>query len=971
MPRRTGDGSLQRMIRLARRAALTGPLLLFTGWAALAPSPAAAAPTVTKVMSGGVVRYAGSIQGTYAVTEPKSSLSSQVGYSWDTTYPIVSAYDDFILAPTADTRPLQYADGDVGSAKSTNSMVYRDSSGKEQTRQWTCSGPMKTDRTNPPVKAAPPEDLGAQGLRYRLIGSGVVADAATCSDPQKSGVVFPQHELTEAIIKPYTLPATPRLGQPAPVDVSMSGALKGSATASGSFTGGGKITMDCLLCVTAVRLEQAEVPSSNRVQVPDSGTTDGNVVYVRATIRNTSNRDFASHVAVRDASTGKRVYATDYRHQELVDFPAGQSVTLEWPVDTDGMAWKNGQPNPDHRLEILTGLGGGSFPLRVLPKPMILVHGWNSDASTWNQIKTQIPGVMHVGYLDRMFAVGDGQVPGTMNTDPFDGHPLSRNAAIESQYIEAVRDRLDAQHVDLVAHSMGGLISRYYVQHVMPEPLPIEAPPYARSPVAAHLVMLGTPNRGSACAYIVGTVATGIPTLQLTPKFWEGMNKVLTDRRGVKMSVMAGDFGERTCTDPEHGDGVVAKSSAWHDFTDVGVTFANHFDEPKDAKVFGGWIKARLAKPATAPLAASVQSTTPTATAADTPTTPEPVVIGAGTVDVGARATVEVPLGDLDGGAGMSVTLLASSAVGSALVGPDGAIVDATAAGSADAAAPMRLHRVEAPAGGRWTLRLTGGPAAAAARYAIGLDASPLRLDATATRAPSGRVAVTAALTDGGNGVRGASVRATLRSDDGRTLELTLGDDGRSDDGEAGDGIYGASTAEQPTGAWTATVTATHDGRTRLASTFAAETAGEPTGQPGDRVPDTRGDTPHADTDVTAGHGAPTDVAAGTPQAAAGPGPSATAPGATLRATVAKPRDRTAPYAWKVSGTLDGGACKGAKVSVTLRAGKKTVGTATARVNASCRWSATVKAKRTARGKLTLTASSAGAAAATLAVRAG
>ena len=58
-----------------------------------------------------------------------------------------------------------------------------------------------------------------------------------------------------------------------------------------------------------------------------------------------------------------------------------------------------------------------------------------------------------------------------------------------------MRNKTDAQHVDLVVHSMGGLISRQYIQ----DDIPVAAD---GKPVVAHLVMLGTPNQGSPCADI-------------------------------------------------------------------------------------------------------------------------------------------------------------------------------------------------------------------------------------------------------------------------------------------------------------------------------------------------------------------------------------------------------------------------------------------------------------------------------------
>jgi pimeloyl-ACP methyl ester carboxylesterase len=63
--------------------------------------------------------------------------------------------------------------------------------------------------------------------------------------------------------------------------------------------------------------------------------------------------------------------------------------------------------------------------------------------------------------------------------------------------IDAVMDETGEQHVNLVAHSMGGLSSRYLIQ--------VGDPAYAHR--VANLVMIGTPNHGSDLAlqlYVVG-----------------------------------------------------------------------------------------------------------------------------------------------------------------------------------------------------------------------------------------------------------------------------------------------------------------------------------------------------------------------------------------------------------------------------------------------------------------------------------
>ena len=71
---------------------------------------------------------------------------------------------------------------------------------------------------------------------------------------------------------------------------------------------------------------------------------------------------------------------------------------------------------------------------------------------------------------------------------------IAENARIVAEYVEAVRQNTGAERVDLVAHSLGGLISRYYVQNLMPV---VEAPGLPPVPAANQLFMAGTPNGGT------------------------------------------------------------------------------------------------------------------------------------------------------------------------------------------------------------------------------------------------------------------------------------------------------------------------------------------------------------------------------------------------------------------------------------------------------------------------------------------
>jgi hypothetical protein len=73
---------------------------------------------------------------------------------------------------------------------------------------------------------------------------------------------------------------------------------------------------------------------------------------------------------------------------------------------------------------------------------------------------------------------------------------IFENSQQVGRYIRYAQEERNAWHVDAVAHSMGGLITRHYVHHFMP-PVP------DGRPQVAHLPMFGVPSMGSPCADVM------------------------------------------------------------------------------------------------------------------------------------------------------------------------------------------------------------------------------------------------------------------------------------------------------------------------------------------------------------------------------------------------------------------------------------------------------------------------------------
>jgi pimeloyl-ACP methyl ester carboxylesterase len=124
-----------------------------------------------------------------------------------------------------------------------------------------------------------------------------------------------------------------------------------------------------------------------------------------------------------------------------------------------------------------------------LTKPVLLVHGFNSEPGTWVN--------MHA-WLTRSGENRDGGiVTGSGGTiDPqarvfnmqFDRpfNPLSNNAAELRQAIDRITQATGAAEVDVIGHSMGGLDTRLYLDQ--------------GNEKVDKLIMMGTPNHGSVLA---------------------------------------------------------------------------------------------------------------------------------------------------------------------------------------------------------------------------------------------------------------------------------------------------------------------------------------------------------------------------------------------------------------------------------------------------------------------------------------
>jgi uncharacterized repeat protein (TIGR01451 family) len=346
------------------------------------------------------------------------------------------------------------------------------------------------------------------------------------------------------------------------------------------------------------------------------GVSDGNLVTV--TIRVTNFGDDPESYALEVTSDTTIPGASG-----LGGTVAGRATnthTFDW--DTEGLAWKS--PNVARLLyNFLIKLKQGEATkaehaeaIKMLPKPLILAHGLWSSAGTWGNY----PGfakTAHANWEGRVVAVKGmktGVEPG-ITLDPKtigSSRTIDENAAVLHSVIEAEREKSKSCKVDVVGHSMGGLITRSYVDSIMPiDPIRV-----------SHAVQIGTPNEGAICAAVAFNAVLALRVnvfrpadlvlapfprnlYELSPDWVINVfNKTRINQRDVPFWVLAGNV-ERlndalgplaACTMGVPNDGLVEQPSAWSttsrtpSFVGRRTAVVNHVDEPPSSLLFFNFV---------------------------------------------------------------------------------------------------------------------------------------------------------------------------------------------------------------------------------------------------------------------------------------------------------------------------------------------------------------------------------------------
>ena len=332
----------------------------------------------------------------------------------------------------------------------------------------------------------------------------------------------------------------------------------------------------------------------------DGSAIDGNGVWVQIEVQAPDGTSLEGAVELDAPEAGPSDSAPERRCE--ISAPQGGTGRCTVSLPTDGWAWKGGARIGSRAIVArFEGRDDAGEPVEILDvaevsvsaAPIILVHGFVSNAFTW-ATWLRPDGYLAPFELDG-HAVGDG-FGGTEamrtgdSTKPREaGNTIAQNAEILSDYVGAVRRASGAERVDIVAHSMGGLISRHYIDHLMP----VEASRgVAARPAVRRLVMVGTPNGGTSCAIPLAASGMLAPmSYELTPDYVRGwVNRWSDDPKGVPFTVLAGDpvsdFAAMVCTGLPT-DSVVAVESALGSIPVHGdLIAARHIEQTASPVVF-------------------------------------------------------------------------------------------------------------------------------------------------------------------------------------------------------------------------------------------------------------------------------------------------------------------------------------------------------------------------------------------------
>ena len=341
------------------------------------------------------------------------------------------------------------------------------------------------------------------------------------------------------------------------------------------------------LLVTDVRFEHMKFPTwDNYEEISEQiGTIDGNLVKVKASVVNMSSETKFAEITFKETYKGDKWDGSrpDYPLHESVTVRLGPNEEREVEVlwNTQGFAWfDDGRPRYLQRVKVeaweeFKKKDEMTQNLKISPKPLVIVPGIWSNPQTIE---------LYQNLLTVSHSYGWKAERATMKSKS-----VYDRADDLARYVDKVQRNNNAWHVDMVAHSTGGLVARLFAhkQEVRPD----------NYPTVKHLMLLGTPNLGVPCADSMkwndAFDAYETTAKELMPEEMARFNQFVTQRKGTRFSALVGDSIPLLCASPTWNDGFVSVESAKFGMTDFAITNSQHPNllEPVH---FGEFIKPHI-----------------------------------------------------------------------------------------------------------------------------------------------------------------------------------------------------------------------------------------------------------------------------------------------------------------------------------------------------------------------------------------
>jgi pimeloyl-ACP methyl ester carboxylesterase len=474
------------------------------------------------------------------------------------------------------------------------------------------------------------------------------------------------------------------------------------------------------------------------------------------------------------------------------------------------------------------------------PPAVVLVHGWNGSCGTFSSLEP---------WLEQQLDLSADRVECFDPPDARSGYVYQDGTVVNASRLSAYVDKLLADKapvrdgkVDIVAHSFGGLVSRYYIEKL------------GSSSKVRSLTILGTPNYGTRAADVV-VAADVAPCLKpaslaciadlidggliddhaawdmrtLLNGFLENLNNPVTNGATTYKAVAG------TCPSWldwffwEPNDCLVPERSAIGPFS--GAAVSRTVSHPGGCPWAPRWLYKdppspecasdadhvfcdvlAMIDPSGAPLAASHSTTTAQpflgASASIGNEVPGSGLVG-GHVDPGGVGDHAVPVDPSSESAVFSLFWEgASDAIQLALERPDGSLVDPADPGvtysppaEMEAGLLVESYRISAPELGQWVLHVQAAnvPPEGQDYVVSGSLGSPVALAFAAqpTSISVGEpITLSAMLLESTAPLTGATVDVTVVKPGGSSQVIVLADDGVAPDPLAGDGTYTGTLAD-------------------------------------------------------------------------------------------------------------------------------------------------------------------------------